>query len=145
MKCLAVIDTNILVSALISPHPNSATVQVVSKMILGEVTPVYCKEILAEYREVLGRTKFHFPKDTVDQMLAVIEKYGLYVASVQTQASLSDEKDLPFFNAAWKKRKDGAYLVTGNLKHFPTEPFIVTARQFLEVIEKSESRKTAAP
>lgn len=139
MKCLAVIDTNILVAALISPHPNAATVQVVSKMILGEITPVYCKEILAEYREVLGRRKFHFPKDVVEQMLAVIERYGLYVTPGQTQVHLPDEKDLPFYNVVWEKHGDGAYLVTGNLKHFPTEPFIVTARQLLGIIEKSGS------
>lgn len=139
MKCLAVIDTNILVSALISPQPDAATVQVVSRMILGEITPIYCKEILAEYQEVLGRRKFNFPKDVVEQMLAVIEKYGLYVTPGQTQAHLPDEKDVPFYNAAWETRRDGAYLVTGNLKHFPAEPFVVTARQLLEIIEKSGS------
>lgn len=137
MECLAVIDTNVLVSALISPHPTAATVQIVSKMLVGEITPVYCREILAEYREVLGRKKFGFPKDLVDNMLAVIEKYGLFVTPGPTSVELPDKKDLPFYAVVSEKQEDGAYLITGNLKHFPEEPFIVTARQFLDMIGQS--------
>lgn len=57
MKCYAVIDTNVLVSSLLSKHDTSATSQVVFRMILGEIVPVYSAEILAEYREVLSRKK----------------------------------------------------------------------------------------
>ena len=34
-----------------------------------------------------------------------------------------------------EKQDKGAYLVTGNLKHFPKEPFIVTARQFIDIMD----------
>ena len=40
------------------------------------------------------------------------------------------------------KRKDGTYLVTGNLKHFPTQPFIVTAREMLDILEGKEKSTT---
>ena len=57
----AVIDTNVLVSALLSPHPDAATVQVVSAISKSRFRPLYNKEILVEYREVLNRQKFTFP------------------------------------------------------------------------------------
>jgi hypothetical protein len=48
-------------------------------------------------------------------------------------------KDLPFYEVVTEKRVDDAYLVTGNQKHFPAEPFIVTAREFLEILEQNEN------
>mgnify|MGYP002730100083 FL=1 len=60
MSCLAVIDTNILVSALLSKHADSATVKVIEKLFDGEIIPVYSNEITNEYREVLHRKKFKF-------------------------------------------------------------------------------------
>ena len=53
-------------------------------------------------------------------------------------ASLPDKKDLPFYEVALKMREDGAYLVTGNLKHFPQEAFVVTTRQLLELLDASD-------
>ena len=58
MICLAVIDTNVLVSALLSSHEDAATVQVVGKLFSGEITPLFSEDILAEYNEVLRRKKF---------------------------------------------------------------------------------------
>ena len=55
MICYAVIDTNVLVSALLSSHDNAATVQVVGKLFSGEVIPLLSEEILREYAEVLKR------------------------------------------------------------------------------------------
>lgn len=48
---------------------------------------------------------------------------------------LPDTKDLPFYEVVMEKREENAYLVTGNLKHFPSEPFIVTARQMLDILD----------
>lgn len=55
MICYAVIDTNVLVSALLSGKDDAATVQVFSKVITGEIIPVYSNVITKEYREVLSR------------------------------------------------------------------------------------------
>lgn len=49
MTYYAVIDTNFLVSALLSSHENAATVQVVSRLFSGDVIPVFSDDILAEY------------------------------------------------------------------------------------------------
>ena len=60
MSCYAVIDTNVLVSALLSSSVDAATVQVVTRMVAGEIIPVYSSTIMSEYRDVLLRT---FGKD----------------------------------------------------------------------------------
>lgn len=55
MKCYAVIDTNVLVSALLSSHDDAATVQVVGRLFSGEIVPLFNEDILKEYNEVLRR------------------------------------------------------------------------------------------
>ena len=41
-----------------------------------------------------------------------------------------------FYEEKKKKRKDDAYLVTGNQKHFPVRPFVVTPAEMMEILEK---------
>ena len=60
MICYAVIDTNVLVSALLSTRDDAATVQIISKLFEGTIVPIYSIEITKEYRQVLGRSKFGF-------------------------------------------------------------------------------------
>lgn len=139
MKCYAVIDTNVLVSSLLSKYDTSATSQVVFRALLGEIVPVYSNEILAEYREVLSRKKFKFPLEQVRYLLEAIEERGIFAKPIQTGIELPDMKDLPFYEVVVAKRSDGNYgdtfLVTGNIKHFPTEDFIVTARQMINILD----------
>lgn len=136
MNYYAVIDTNVMVSALISNNPEAATVQLVARMISGEITPVYSDDIMKEYREVLHRKKFKFDPQLIDTLLAAVEKFGIFVAPSGTEIILPDRKDVPFYEVVIEKREDNAYLVTGNLKHFPVETFIVTARQMLNILDE---------
>lgn len=138
MICYAVIDTNVLVSALLSSHDDAATVLVVGKLFSGEVIPLFNDEILREYNEVLRRPKFHFPERIVTQLLRSIEKYGEQVIATSTGELLPDIKDLPFYEVVIEKQEDAAYLVTGNIKHFPKKPFIVTAREFLDILSQTK-------
>ena len=135
MICYAVIDTNVLVSALISNHADAATVQLVGRLISGEIVPVYSDEIMREYREVLGRKKFRFEQNMINYILLAVERYGVMIEPSPTGVILPDMKDLPFYEVVMEKREDGAYLVTGNLKHFPAQPFIVTAREMLNILD----------
>ena len=139
MTYYAVIDTNILVSAMMSRHADSATVQIVDKMIEGLIIPVYSDEIMDEYREVLHRKKFKFSSNLVEYILSAIKIYGMNVSPAPTGEALPDMKDLPFYEVVYEKKDEGAYLVTGNLKHFPVKPFIVTARQMLNIISGKEA------
>ena len=131
----AVIDTNVLVSALLSENPESATVQVLRKILKGEIVPLFSRDIMDEYSSVLSRNKFGFDPETVDILMTAISEKGIEIAPEPTGATLPDMFDLPFYEVAVEKRDEGAYLVTGNLKHFPKEPFIVTARQLLEIMD----------
>ena len=36
-----------------------------------------------------------------------------------------------------KRKEDEAYLVTGNLKHFPVRTFIVTPREMLDILQET--------
>ena len=139
MRCYAVLDTNVIVSALLSSKADAATVQVIQKLFSDSFCPVISKEIMAEYTEVLHRAKFHFSPAIVEDLLFAIEEKAEYVIPASSGAILPDMKDLPFYEVVMEKRADDAYLVTGNQKHFPTEPFIVTAREFLEILNGQEN------
>lgn len=137
MICYVVIDTNVLVSALLSKNESAATVQVMVQLLAGRITPVYSNEVISEYREVLSRKKFKFSPKQINCLLSAIEKFGILVDPSPTGAILPDMKDLPFYEIVIEKRSDNAYLVTGNQKHFPKEPFIITAREMIEILDQA--------
>ncbi len=48
---------------------------------------------------------------------------------------MPDPKDRVFYEVVMEKRKtDEAYLVTGNIRHFPVKPFVVTPREMIDII-----------
>ena len=65
MKIYAVIDTNVIVSALITKREDSPTRLILDYLLKGRIIPVYNEEILKEYLEVLTRSKFKLSKDLV--------------------------------------------------------------------------------
>ena len=134
MICYAVIDTNALVSALLSSKDDTATVQLLGKVITGEIIPIYSNVITKEYREVLSRKKFGFSGELIEYLMSAIEKYGILVEPSPSGITLPDMKDVPFYEVVLEKRDDNAYLVTGNIKHFPKEPFVVTPRELLDIL-----------
>ena len=73
----------------------------------------------------------------IEQLLLAIEKYGIMVEPSPSGIILSDMKAVPFYEAVLEKRDDNAYLVTGNIKHFPKEVYIVTPREFINILDSS--------
>lgn len=136
MQYLVVVDTNIIISALLSKHSNASTVQVLNALYDDKFTPIFNDEILSEYDAVLHRTKFHFPESTIQATLNYFKKYGLYVDRLTTEEVLPDPKDIVFYEVCMAKREEDSMLVTGNMKHFPEKPFIVTPNELLEIINK---------
>lgn len=128
----AVIDTNVLVSALLSRYPDAATVQVVSAISKSGFRPLYNQEILAEYRDVLSRPKFSFPSQAIVSLLDAIQEIGILSDRIESQEFFPDPKDVVFYEVALSK--DDAYLVTGNTKHFPNKPIVVTPAEMLEIL-----------
>jgi len=133
MKYYAVIDTNVLVSAMLKW--NSVPGNVMELVFDGPIIPVYNSEILKEYREVLSRPKFHLTKEIVDDVLENLENRGISVEAETLDIILPDPKDRVFYEVVLEERKtEEAYLVTGNIKHFPVETFIVTPRKMLDIV-----------
>ena len=134
-----VIDTNIIVSALLSSKNDSATVQVMEKVFRQEIKPVYSKEIFAEYTNVLNRPKFHFSKELVEYMLSAIKQFGVLKEPKETvMVVLPDMKDVPFYRLVLES--EDTYLVTGNIKHFPQESRIMTARQLIDILNGTDKK-----
>ena len=138
MRFYVVVDTNVLVSALLSKHEDAATVQVLNRLFGDDVGFLYSNDIEKEYAEVLNRPKFNFPKESIDYLLGSIRKYGILLNPKASGAVLPDMKDLPFYELVLEKREDNAYLVTGNIKHFPKEPFIVTPNELLNILDNKQ-------
>ena len=134
MKYYAVVDTNVLVSALLSSKSDTATVLVFNKIILGDVIPLYSNKTMKEYREVLARRKFKFDVEVVDYVLSAIENFGILVEPSPTGVMLPDMKDVPFYEIVMERTEDDPYLITGNIKHFTDERFVVTPAEFLKII-----------
>ena len=135
----AVIDTNVLVAAHLSQHDDSAVVKVFNKLSNSEIIPLYSNEILKEYKDVLSRKKFSFSSEIISYTLSLIMNKGIQVDLKPSGIKLFDEKDLVFYEIVLEKKDEGAYLITGNKKHFPNDPVIMTASEFLEIIEKENN------
>ena len=91
-KIYAVIDTNVIVSALFSISGQSNPAAIIRKVVDGTITPIFNEEILAEYKEVLS--------------------------------------------------KEDSFLVTGNLKHFPKKPFVVSPAEMIQIIHEMQQPKS---
>lgn len=137
-KVFAVIDTNVLVSALISKNPDSFPLMVIANVFNGNIIPVFNDEILSEYKDVLSRNKkFHLDKSDIDEAMRVFEEYGLYSDRTKVDDEFfPDEKDIAFYEVTMSK--DDTYLVTGNIKHFPKKPFIVTPKEMMKILQVLE-------
>lgn len=135
MKCCAVIDTNVIISAMLTKNNDSATVGVINAVLSGVITPLYHKDILAEYDEVLHRSKFHFPEEKIRIIINAIKEYGTEIFPTPTGEILIDMDDLIFYEVAMEKHDSGAYLVTGNQKHYPIRDFIVTPSEMMEILK----------
>ena len=131
----AVIDTNVFVSALLTSNIEAATVKVLKALLQGKIVPLYNKEIFDEYNEVLTRSKFHFSPDLVNYYLKTIRDMGIPAERIQSNEVFPDTDDAVFYEVALSK--EDAYLVTGNKKHFPKSPIVVTPAEMITILQQS--------
>lgn len=138
MNVYAVIDTNVIVSALLSKNAAAATVKVLKEIAGGRIVPLYHDEILAEYSEVLNRDKFPIAKTTVTEIIGIVRHFGIQANPIQTDETFPDLDDRIFYEVAMAKRDDGAYLITGNKRHYPEKQYVVSPAEIMQLLEKAE-------
>ena len=127
-----VVDTNVLVSGLLSPHGGPGTI--VGLIVAGRVRLCADGRILAEYTDVLRRPKFSFPEETISALLELVRSSAELISSAPLPIRLPDPDDEPFLEVALAAMAD--YLVTGNTNHFPSDLClgvqVLTPRSFVD-------------
>ena len=129
-----VLDTNILISALLNPQGPPA--QVLLMTILDPDTQLCVSgDVFAEYEEVLRRPRFNRTDSEIVATLRTIREKGFWVKPTEKVHVCSDPDDDIFLECA--QAAAAHYVVTGNAKDFPaawSSTLIVTARQFLDAV-----------
>ncbi len=130
-----VVDTNVLVSALMSPSGLPAIVLLLAIQRQFEIC--VSAEVLAEYEDVLGRPELKLRSGEVDAAMRQIKAIAHVVEPARRLRISTDDADNRFYECAEAAAAD--YLVTGNRRHFkhdlpPTK--IVDVRQFLRVLQE---------
>jgi putative PIN family toxin of toxin-antitoxin system len=129
-----VLDTNVLVSGILSP--NGPPAAVLRALLTERVTLCFDERIVSEYRDVLTRTKFSFDPDQVEEPIGFLEAAGSPTLAAPLAVTLPDPWDQMFIEIAVSSNAD--FLVTGNLKHFPETARagvrVVSPRAFLDLL-----------
>ena len=134
---LAVLDTNVIVSAAINPDGPPAKL-VMDWVLEDAVHLVTCPAIVNKYRQVMRRSKFcryAFPPLWLDFLI----EESMHLPDPQPWPQLGpDQADMVFLALA---SQAGAWLVTGNLRHFPPglrrETVVLSPADYLSHLLKS--------
>ena len=130
----AVIDTNVLVSAILTKNTQSPTFRVMGAVLERQIVPLYDNDIISEYTDVLHREKFGFSDNQINYYLDAMKREGLPAQRVTSTEYFPDPKDIVFYEVALSK--EDAFLVTGNKKHFPQKPIVVTPAERVEILKR---------
>lgn len=137
IKAFAVLDTNVLVSAVISS--SGYPYDILRLIQSGNVIPIYDERMLNEYKEVFHYDKLKISEETFQQTFTLILKSGLLIQDVETtKAQLLDQSDIPFFEVKESSEEFDSVLVTGNLKHYPEQRDIITPKEFILLLDQME-------
>ncbi|MCQ2109902.1 MAG: putative toxin-antitoxin system toxin component, PIN family [Bacteroidaceae bacterium] len=143
-KFYAVLDTNVLVSSMYTGNPSSTPRQILDMMLEGTITPLVNKEIIDEYVEVLSRDKFSFKPEDISALIDAFKAIGIDPGRTPVDnVNYPDPDDIVFYEVALSRK--GSFVVTGNTKHFPKEPFVVTPAEMLEIIRNSQDAIADTP
>jgi uncharacterized protein len=129
----AVLDTNIVVSALLQPLRQPARVFLLA--LAGAIQLCVSGEIYAEYEDVIRRPRLNRSENQIEGTLRAIREQAVWTRPTAKIQACSDPDDNMFLECA--ESAHAHYVVTGNQRHFPETwggTRIVTARQFLEAI-----------
>lgn len=135
MTYYAVIDTNVIVSSMLKT--DSIPGLIIDCVKNNIIVPLLNEEIIDEYIDVLTRNKFGFDNKAIEKVITRIKQKGIYLQREQTIENIIDQDDAVFYEIVMSARNTmDAYLVTGNMKHYPIRSYIVTPREMIQIIEK---------
>lgn len=135
MKVFVVLDTNVIVAAMLTRHNDSATKHIIDAITDLKIQVLYHKDILEEYHRILCLKKFGFPPDAIRDMENVITTFGIQTDRTPTDEFFTDPDDMVFYEVALSK--DGTYMMTGNKRHFPNKPIVVTPTEMIAILEEA--------
>ena len=122
-----VLDTNVIISAVLSPAGNPAAV--VSLISTTDKLQVfYSGAILDEYKRVLAYERLNIPKEKQNAVIGTLRRFGIPIEPTVSTTPMTDETDRVFYDTA---KTSGAILITGNIRHYPAMSFIMTPTDFL--------------
>lgn len=124
-----VLDTNVLVSGLLTPFGSSG--EIVRMVFSGELILCVDARILSEYKDVICRPKFKFDKDKIAILIDFIMQYGQIISSLPLQHPLPDPDDEPFLEIVIAGKVKS--LITGNKVHYP-----FACREGMEILSPSK-------
>ena len=130
----AVLDTNILISAALAHNKYSIPYSVFRGVVERRFVPLVDDNIVREYWEVFSRPKFSFMQETINDIVGNTIKFAINQPVPPSGIELPDSDDVVFYDVARAHQDKGAYLVTGNLKHFPNCEFAISPRDFMNTI-----------
>ena len=134
MTYYAVIDTNVIVSSMLKE--NSIPGLILKLIHKDIIIPILNEEIIEEYLDVLTRNRFDISKTAVEEEVSFIKAKGIFLEREQTIEDFIDKDDIVFFEIVLSARSTmNAYLVTGNMKHYPVRSYVVTPREMIAIIE----------
>ena len=137
MKYYVVLDTYVVISALLGRA--SVPGAILEEALTGRIIPLLHEDILEEYNDVLHRPKFKFDGHDVEVALTGLIKCSIFVDAAPVEDYIPDPYDAVFYQVVMEARKaEDAYLVTGNLKHFPVKAFVVTPKEMLDIINEND-------
>ena len=85
--------------------------------------------------------KYDLSESAIQTVLNAIRRFGIEVFPKPTGEIFIDEDDIIFYEVAMEKREDNAYLVTGNMKHYPVRDFIVTPAEMVAILEEKKAQE----
>ena len=121
-----VIDTNVLLSALLTPDNKSYII--LERLVDGTYTLCYNEIIINEYKEVLSRKIFNISKIKIAYLISLIRLKGIYILKYdKSKIAFIDESDRVFYDIAMQS---DSILITGSTKHFPRHKRVMSVTTF---------------
>lgn len=135
-KLNVIIDTNVFVSAFITNDASSPTIKILDLFYDDKINLYYSDDIISEYKDVLSRKEFNLNKKLIGTFINDIKKLGTKINPKSLDEMTIDINDQPFYELVMSKNVNDSKLITGNTKHFPIKPFIMTPKEFIDKFYK---------